>query len=171
MNGEERRKSIISKLKNSTLPISATALASLYSVTRQIIVADIALLRAAGFKISAKSRGYVLDENTDGILKRIAVKHGADKLLYELYTVVDNGGRIVDVIVEHPVYGKISAELDLSSRYDVDEFVAKVKKTGAHPLSDLTESIHVHTVAVKNEDMYQRILSRLKELDILVEAD
>ncbi len=171
MNGEERRNSIILKLQKSTSPISAGALASSYSVTRQIIVADIALLRAAGFRISAKNRGYVLDGKTDEILKRVAVKHGRDKLLDELYTIVDNGGKIVDVIVEHPIYGKISAELDLCSRYDVDEFISKVNETGANTLSILTEDLHVHTVAVKNEDVFKRILLRLTELGILVEAD
>ena len=171
MNGEERRIAILDKLSKTEREISAGKMATEFSVTRQIIVADIALLRAAGYPIVAKSRGYVLERVNDGFIKRIAVKHDTDKLFDELCAVIDNGGRVLDVIVEHSIYGKISAELDLSSRYDVNEFVAKVEKTGAHPLSDLTENIHVHTIAVKNDDMYQRILSRLKELNILIEAD
>ena len=83
MNGEERRKSIIDKLKQASQPISASALAAEYSVTRQIIVADIALLRAAGHSISAKNRGYVLDTNTSGLIKRIAVKHGKNEVKEE----------------------------------------------------------------------------------------
>jgi transcriptional regulator of NAD metabolism len=112
MNGEERRISILNKLKGASAPISASSLASEYYVTRQIIVADIALLRAAGHSISAKNRGYILDTNTNGLIKRIAVNHGKDEVTEELYAVVDNGGKVLDVIVEHLVYGKISVELN-----------------------------------------------------------
>ncbi|MBR7101813.1 MAG: transcription repressor NadR [Clostridia bacterium] len=171
MNGEERRDKILSRLYESNMPVSANALASEFSVTRQIIVADIALLRAAGASISAKSRGYVLDGKDNGIIKRIAVKHTERELSDELYTIVDNGGRIIDVIVEHSVYGKISAELNLSSRYDVDEFMKKVRSTGASPLSILTEGFHIHTISVRDEDMFFRIKKRLLELGILIESD
>ena len=171
MNGEERRNSIILKLRSSTSPVSASALASMYSVTRQIIVADIALLRAAGHSISAQSRGYTLDAANDGIQKRIAVKHGKDMLTKELYAIVDNGGKVLDVIVEHSIYGRISARLDLTSRYDVDRFIDKVVSTGANTLSMLTEDIHVHTLSVRDEDTYSRIIAQLKELNILIEAD
>lgn len=171
MNGEERRNKILSKLQECNVPVSANALASEFSVTRQIIVADIALLRAAGASISAKSRGYVLDGKDNGIIKRIAVKHTERELSDELYTIVDNGGRIIDVIVEHSVYGKISAELNLSSRYDVDEFIRKVNATGANPLSILTEGFHLHTINIKSEDAFQRIVSSLSKMNILIESD
>lgn len=171
MNGEERRNIILSRLQDSDAPISASALAAEFSVTRQIIVADIALLRASGVSISAKSRGYILDGKNNGLIKRIAVKHNGDKLCDELYAVVDNGGTVIDVIVEHSVYGKISAELNLSSRYEVDEFVNKVSSTGANPLSLLTQGFHLHTINVKTEDAYKRIISALSKMKILIEAD
>jgi len=171
MNGEERRNKILSKLQESSVPISASALASLFSVTRQIIVADIALLRASGISISAKSRGYVLDGKNDGIIKRIAVKHSEEELSSELYTIVDNGGLVIDVIVEHSVYGRISAELNLSSRYDVDEFIKKVSSTGASPLSLLTKGFHIHTISVRDEDAFKRISSQLSKMNILIESD
>ena len=169
MNGEERRKSIIDKLKQVSQPISASALAAEYSVTRQIIVADIALLRAAGHSISAKNRGYVLDTNTSGLIKRIAVKHGKNDVKEEFYAIVDNGGKVLDVIVEHSVYGKISAELNICSRYDTDEFVSKINETGASPLSILTEGLHIHTLCVPNEDAIYRIEKKLSELGVLIE--
>lgn len=171
MNSEERRNRILSRLNESSAPVSAGALASEFSVTRQIIVADIALLRASGESITAKSRGYVLERTYNGIIKRIAVKHTEKELLCELYTVVDNGATVIDVIVEHSVYGKISAELNLSSRYDVDEFVKKVNATGANPLSILTEGFHIHTINVKDEDAFYRITKKLSELGILIESD
>ena len=84
MNGEERRIAILDKLSKTEREISAGKMATEFSVTRQIIVADIALLRAAGYPIVAKSRGYVLERVNDGFIKRIAVKHDTDKLFDEL---------------------------------------------------------------------------------------
>ena len=140
-------------------------------VTRQIIVADIALLRAAGNPIVSDTRGYTLQKAGDLYRRRIAVKHTALELTDELYAVVDNGGTVVDVIVEHSVYGSISAALNLSSRYDVDVFVEKIGKTGASPLSYLTEGLHLHTVEVRDEAAFLRIVVRLEELGILLSAD
>ncbi len=172
MNSEQRRKKIISVLQTSDKPISATCFANEFSVTRQIIVADIALLRAGGYPIRAEHKGYVL-EKSDGqaMLKRIVVKHGKNEVRDELYAIVDNGGRVIDVIVEHSIYGKIVAELNLSSRYDVDRFVLRINETGAKPLSFLTEGLHIHTVAVKDEDSFQSIIQKLSDFHILVEYD
>ncbi len=169
MNGEERRLLIIDKLKEAAQPISASTLAAEYSVTRQIIVADIALLRAAGHSISAKNRGYILDSNNCGLIRRIAVKHGKDEVKDEFYAIVDNGGKVLDVIVEHSVYGKISVELNIASRYDADEFVNKITSTGANPLSLLTEGLHIHTLSVPDESRLERIVEKLSELNILIE--
>ena len=170
MNNEQRRIEIINRLQNSSEPISATCLANSFSVTRQIIVADIALLRAFGHSIRAEHKGYVLEKaNANEITKRIVVKHGKETVTDELYTIVDNGGRVIDVIVEHPIYDKISAELNLSSRYDVDSFIHKVNEQGAAPLSVLTEGLHIHTIAIKDIDAFDRIVKKLTDLNILVE--
>ena len=170
MNNEQRRIEILNTLKASNSAISANDFAKDYSVTRQIIVADIALLRAAGYPIRAEHRGYVLEkQESNETLKRIVVKHGADKVTEELYAVVDNGGRIVDVIVEHPVYGKISAELNLSSRYEVDLFVKKISDSGVAPLSQLTDGLHIHTISLRDASAFDRIVERLNELGVLVE--
>ena len=170
MNNEQRRIEILNKLQNSNEPVSATSLANAFSVTRQIIVADIALLRAFGHSIRAEHKGYVLEKaNGNELIKRIVVKHGNEAVTEELYAIVDNGGRVIDVIVEHPIYDKISAELNLSSRYDVDSFINKVNEQGATPLSVLTEGLHIHTIAVKDSDAFDRIVKTLTDLKILVE--
>ena len=170
MNSEERRKSIIARLESCEKPISATSLAGEYSVTRQIIVADIALLRASGHPIRAEHKGYVLDKVVaEGIIKRIVVQHEKENVREELYAIVDNGGKVLDVTVEHSVYGKISAELNLSSRYDIDIFVNKINATGANPLSLLTEGLHIHTVAAKDEAAFNVIIEKLKEINILID--
>jgi len=89
----------------------------------------------------------------------------------ELYAIVDNGAKVIDVIVEHSVYGKISAELNLSSRYDVDKFLQKISESDANPLSDLTEGLHVHTLSLKDAESFDRIVECLKDLQILVDFE
>lgn len=172
MNNEERRKNIIVRLNASENPISASALAKEYFVTRQIIVADIALLRASGYPIRAEHKGYVLDKaNASGIVKRIVVQHSKDEVQEELYAIVDNGGKVVDVIVEHSVYGQISAVLNQSSRYDVDNFIRQIDETKANPLSLLTEGLHIHTIIVKDEASFEAIVQKLTAMNILIEYD
>ena len=172
MNNEQRRKGILKKLKASNEAISANVFAEMFSVTRQIIVADIALLRASGYPIRAEHRGYVLEKvEKNDIVKRIVVKHGMEEVKNELYIIVDNGAKVVDVIVEHSVYGKLSAELNLSSRYDVDKFLQKVKEAEASSLSDLTEGLHIHTISLKDEESFGRIVEQLNELKILVDYE
>ncbi len=171
-NGEERRNLILARLRGAEKPISAIALAEECSVTRQIIVADIALLRAAGHTVRAEHRGYVLDEKDkpNGICKRIVVKHGKESVREEFYAIVDNGGKVLDVIVDHSVYGMISAKLDIATRYDADVFVSKIDETGANPLSALTEGLHVHTVRVADENAFERIVEKLTELKMYIES-
>lgn len=170
MNNEQRRIEILNELTSANSPISASEFAKEYSVTRQIIVADIALLRASGHPIRAEHKGYVLEKaDNDEMYKRIVVKHGADKTAEELYAVVDNGGKVIDVIIEHFIYGKISAELNLTSRYEVDKFIEKISSEGVTPLSLLTGGLHIHTIAVKDMEMFERIVKKLKGLKVLVE--
>ncbi len=170
MNSEERRSSILKRLEQSVEPISASVLAKEFFVTRQVIVADIALLRASGFSIIAESKGYVLQRVDNKSIKRIVVKHGKDKVLDELYAIVDNGGKILDVIVEHSVYGKISVELNVFSRYDAEEFVKKVDLAQATPLSILTEGVHIHTISVHDDKSFERIKEKLNAMGVLIET-
>ena len=171
MNAENRRKGIIEALENASVPVSAASLADIYGVTRQIIVADIALLRASGYGIRAEHKGYVLDKvDTSALTKKIAVKHDKESVCDEFYAIVDNGGRVLDVSVDHSVYGRISAELNVASRYDADKFVEKINLTGANPLSLLTYGLHIHTIAVENEESFLRIKDKLTELGIFIEA-
>ena len=171
MNAEQRRNLIIEKLEKMSAPVCATSLAEEFGVTRQIIVADIALLRAAGKAIRAEHRGYVLDKADASVLtKKIAVKHDKESVCDEFYAIVDNGGRVLDVSVDHSVYGRISAELNVVSRYDADKFVEKINLTGANPLSFLTHGLHIQTVAVENEESFERIKTKLTEMGIFIEA-
>lgn len=159
----DRKQKIIEEIKKSDKPISATKLASLLGVSRQIIVGDVALIRASGTNIIATPRGYVLDQQNIDHLYTIAVKHNQNELADELYTIVDMGGEIIDVIVEHAIYGQLTGKLHISSRYDVEQFLKKVNTYEAVPLSQLTDGIHLHTIQCQNIDTYNRIIQSLSE--------
>ena len=126
MHAEERRETILKLLRQSAQPVSASTLAGQLSVSRQIIVGDIALLRAGGADILATPRGYCLQNAAAaGLTRRVAVRHDEAGMEAELNTMVDNGCTVVDVIVEHPLYGQLTGPLQLSSRYDVAQFIAR----------------------------------------------
>ena len=169
MQAESRRQSIIRVLTGSAGPVSAGKLAGMFGVSRQIIVGDIALLRASGTDITATPRGYVLTRGTEGIIHRIPCRHRPEEMKEELQILVDNGCLIRDVIVEHPIYGQLVGQLDIATRYDVDEFIAKVSQSDAAPLSDLTGGIHLHTIFCPDEETYRRVLQKLRESGFLFE--
>ena len=169
MTAEQRRSRISARLHESHQPISATALARELGVSRQIIVGDIALLRAGGAEISATPRGYVLPRATDGITRTIACRHTLAQTGQELDILVDNGCTVLDVIVEHPVYGQLTGQLQISSRYDVEQFLARIRDSDAAPLSMLTGGLHLHTLCCPNEDAYTRACAALKAAGLLLD--
>jgi len=168
MDNHDRRNKILEKIQNSTSPVSASSLSKEMGVSRQIIVGDVALLRAEGNDILSTPRGYVAAPKEKNATKRIAVNHSAEETQTELYTLVDEGCTVEDVIVEHPIYGQLIGKLRISSRYDVDEFIRKSKEEKATPLSALTEGIHLHTVSANSEEQIDRAIDKLKELGILL---
>lgn len=171
MTSDKRREKIEEVLKNNTEPITATQLAKQFSVSRQVIVGDIALMRASGLKISATPRGYVLnlDSETSDTIFTVACRHVQDNMATELFVIVDNGGTIMDVTVEHPVYGEISGELRISTRYEANIFLEKIKNYEAQPLMMLTGGIHLHKIKCKDEQIKKRIIKELKKENIIFE--
>ena len=170
MDAAQRREQIQQILRESRDPVSAASMASQVHVSRQIIVGDIALLRAGGMDIQATPRGYILqaqDSKVEGNRYTIACRHGKDTLREELYIVVDNGGGLLDVTVEHPVYGQITGKLHIFSRFDADNFMEKLSANRASILCDITDNLHLHTLICRSEADYQRILERLDEKGIL----
>jgi transcriptional regulator of NAD metabolism len=167
MNAEERRRAITDILVTSDTPVSATALARRFSVSRQIIVGDIALLRAAGADISATPRGYMIPASHDGLIRTVACNHDRSATEEELNIIVDNGCTVLDVVVEHPLYGQLTGQLQLSSRYDVSQFILRLSSGNALPLSALTDGIHLHTIRCPDENAYHRVTNALEEAGIL----
>ncbi len=170
MRAEERRRAILKYLRKSSRPVSAGFLAERFSVSRQAVVGDVALLRASGADISATPRGYVILKADQGLLRRIACRHDAAGMEAELCAVVDQGCSVLDVIVEHPIYGQLTGPLQLSSRYDVGQFLARCAGEGARPLSDLTGGIHLHTLSCPDEDAFSRVREVLRDLGVLLEG-
>ena len=133
-----------------------------FAVSRQIIVGDIALLRAGGVDIAATPRGYVLPRESAALIRTVACVHDREGMARELEIMVDNGCQVVDVVVEHPIYGQLTGQLHLSSRYDVQEFSRSISESSAKPLSDLTGGIHLHTLRCPSEAAFQRVRSALE---------
>lgn len=167
MNAAQRRSHILQMLHASDRPISATVLANRLQVSRQIIVGDVALLRAAGADITATPRGYVILPRA-GVIRQVAVRHRPDQMEQELNTIVDHGCTVLDVMVEHPLYGQLTGRLDLSSRYEVSEFIRKVSDSRSHLLSALTDGIHLHTLSCPDEDAWTRVLDALRQEGFLL---
>mgnify|MGYP005816864609 CR=1 FL=1 len=167
MDAQQRRQVIARRLADSSEPLSASLLARELSVSRQIIVGDIALLRAGGLDITATPRGYLLPRQPSGLICTLACRHAADQMEEELNAIVDQGCTVLDVIVEHPIYGQLTGPLRLSNRYEVSLFLSRCQEQSATPLSQLTEGIHLHTVLCPDEQAAERVRSVLSRAGIL----
>jgi len=168
MRSEERRAFILDTLRRSKEPVSAAALAALCGVSRQIIVGDVALLRSAGEDVAATPRGYVMQSVPAGIVRRVACRHTDAEMESELNAIVDQGCEVLDVVVEHPVYGQLTGALRLKSRYDVGQFLRRCAEADAKPLSELTEGIHLHTLACPDAAAFERARRALEALGFLL---
>lgn len=170
MKAKERRKKILKELENSNKYLKGTSIGEKYGVSRQVIVQDIAILKAEGNNIIATPQGYILNMSREiGLIKRIAVKHNSQNIDKELGIIVANKGRILDVTVEHNIYGDITGKLNIETEEEVDEFIEKVKKEPEKLLLNLTGGIHNHRIEVSSEKAYENILEELKKEKILVE--
>lgn len=160
----ERREKIIEAIRASEKPLSASALAAMFHVSRQIIVGDVALLRARGIDIVATPRGYMLEEKAHPLEKKIAVVHGRAQLQEELYTIVDYGCTAVDVIVEHPIYG---SWWDSCTCLPAMMSIVSESIRASEPLSQLTHGVHLHTIRYPDENAFAQMKEALREKGIL----
>ena len=162
MKAEERRKELIKRLQGETGPLSASRLAQEFGVSRQVIVQDVAIIRASGVGITALSKGYVLDRV--GAARRVFKLHHSDEdVEKELNLIVDAGGTVLDVFVFHKVYGTVRAELGISSRLHVKQFLQDIAKGKSSLLKNVTAGYHYHTVSADSEETLDIIEQRLCE--------
>ncbi|WP_461371323.1 3H domain-containing protein [Candidatus Darwinibacter acetoxidans] len=173
MRQEERRSRIMAFLAEVDRPVTGSALSSMFGVTRQVIVRDVAVLRAQGEEIIATPQGYLLPKAVPSRAhrSRVAVRHGADRdsLAQELNLIVDLGGTVVDVSVEHPLYGELTASLQLCSGQDVRRFVEKMEELQGEPLLVLTDGYHLHTIEAPSLEVMDQIRAALRKVGYLVE--
>lgn len=172
--GDERRAEITALLKQAEKPVSGSFLAQKMKVSRQVIVQDIALLRASNRNIIATNKGYLYASGTGktGVFRRtFLVSHDDSGMEEELQLIVDDGGRLLDVVVDHEIYGQITVDLLLENRRDVQEFLEKIRSGIARPLSVLTNGKHYHTVEADREEILDRIEQQLREKNYLISPE
>lgn len=167
MDGQKRRAEILTYLAKATEAISASKLAAHFGVSRQIIVGDVALLRASGAQIIATARGYKQNHNQAGYQTKIVVQHTKEQTRQELETIVALGGEVVDVIVEHELYGEMVGNLYIKNQQDVDEFIKKYENSQAELLLQLTNGIHLHTIICQKPTDIEKIRQALSQQGIL----
>ena len=163
----DRRTAILSKLESSRTPISATKLGDWLGVTRQVIVKDVALLRAEGIPILSTNRGYILNRPIQLPRREFWVRHDYLATKTELEIIVEHGGRILDVKIDHPQYGEISADLNVVSPKSMKSFLESFERH--QRLSRLTDGYHKHTVEADNEETLDAIEAALGEHGFLSE--
>lgn len=168
MNSIERRDCIIKLLLESKEPLKGSTIAKKYSVTRQVIVRDIAILRAKGKNIIATPDGYIINANQNKTKAIIAVTHTEENMFDELSIVIKYGGTIEDVIVEHPLYGEIKGMLMIKNYNELNKFIQRYKEQRAKLLSALTNGVHLHTIAAESQDDINLIISELKKHSFIV---
>lgn len=159
---EKRKKLIMEQLQNNQKPLDAEYFSQLLGVSQQVVVGDIALLRASGSKVIATPGGYLLDPS-DKDTYLIPCQHKAEDMEDEIRTIVSYGCGVVDVIVEHSLYGQISGSLHLYDQQDVDVFLRKMQSSQAQPLSQITNNVHLHHIKAPSLERFHQLENALKE--------
>lgn len=170
--GEQRRSWILELLKHGSGPLTGSELARKASVSRQVIVQDIALLKARNEPIIPTSQGYIYHRLTDvsstQVEQIMACQHDAKQTEAELLLMVDYGLSVKNVIVEHALYGEITAQLHIRTRKDVEAFIQKMHSSGAAYLFELTDGVHLHTLSAPSQQMMDEGIAALRDAGFLV---
>ncbi|PSL35125.1 hypothetical protein B0H99_10827 [Planomicrobium soli] len=169
--GDDRRQILLQKIKTSSAPLTGSELAAFANVSRQVIVSDMTLLKAKGEPIIATSQGYLYlsDRATEEISQIIACKHTKEDTERELNVLVNAGVTVKDVVVEHPVYGELTAGIHVSNEQEVERFMQRVRDTGASYLLELTGGYHLHTITAPNAAAIERAVKAMREHGFLLE--
>lgn len=167
MNVTDRRDGIIKILNDSTEPVSAKKLAEKFNVSRQIIVQDMTVIRALGVDVIPTNRGYVI-QKSEVCSREFKVRHDSERVREELEIIADCGGKVTNVSISHRVYGRISAQMSISSRQDVSEYIARLESSRSDILGQATSGYHYHMVEAASEERLDLIEKRLEEAGFLV---
>ena len=162
MDGQARRQNLIEIIQKSDKPVSGTSLAEKLNVSRQVVVTDIALIRANGIEITSTNRGYVIS-NKNKYKRIIKSRHTDEQILDELFTIVDNGGVAENIIINHRYYNRLEAPLNVSSRREAKEFMEAIVSGKSRSLSSATSGYHYHIISADDEETLDVIEEELKE--------
>ena len=177
---EARRASLLDALRSANAPVSGGQLVNTLSVSRQIIVQDIALLREAGANIVATTKGYVLADTaqtstqsttqttTQNAAKQPAMRldepartfklhHEVEQTREELQTIIALGGRVHNVSISHRAYGRITAPLEIADQADIERFINDIESGKSSPLSTATSGYHYHLVSAPSNEALEVI--------------
>lgn len=166
MTGEERRQALVNILSGTDKPLNGTELAKQLDVSRQVIVTDIALIRANGTEIMSTNRGYIIRETVSP--KRVfKVIHSDEDVEKEMNAIVDLGGCIEDVFIYHKVYGRVQAPMNIKNRRDVKKYLESIREGRSSYLKNAASGYHYHTISADSEEVLDDILTELKELGFL----
>jgi uncharacterized protein len=169
--GGERRVALLEALRLTPAPVTGSDLSTKLGVSRQAIVNDIAILRASGEPIIGGPRGYQLAVSTADAwpVAVLACRHDCDRSRRELEILVAHELTVIDVVVEHQLYGEVRANLLIYSKADVDRYMNKLDSERAQPLSALTGGVHLHHVGVPSTDKLEAAKRELAAEGFLLE--
>ena len=167
-NGRERREQILQILKNSKEPVAGTELANQLDVSRQVIVQDMALIRANGVEVFSTNRGYLIHMPKQ-VSRVFKVIHTNEQVEEELNLIVDLGARVEDVFVYHKVYNVVKVKMDIKSRRDVSKYMEGITCGKSTNLMNLTSNYHYHTVVADDEQTLDLIQEELKRKGFLAQ--
>lgn len=167
MDRMQRTKYVMHRLATVGGPVKGSTLAEECRVTRQVIVSDIARLRILGKKIISTPRGYQLVMPERATFKELLqCHHGMERMLEELYTIVDLGGVVVNVSVEHECYGYLKLDVNVGSREEADQFVAHMRDVRATFMTGLRDGLHQYCIEGKSKKKIFKIRQELAALDM-----
>ena len=165
--GSSKKVFMINGCKIKSIKISGTKLAEICQVSRQVIVQDVALIRASGYDILSTNRGYIIQEQKS-FQRTFKVQHTEEQVEEEMNGIVDLGGKLLNVRVNHKVYGRMEAELNVGSRRKVNEFMEDIRKGKSSPLMKITSNYHYHLVEAESEEILDEIEAMLDAKGILI---
>ena len=99
--------------------------------------------------------------------REFKVRHGQEHAAEELNLIVDCGGRVKNISISHRVYGRVTAEMDIRSRQDVNEFVQAINSSHSSVLSSATSGYHYHLIEASSQARLDLIGEQLKKAGFL----
>ena len=163
MDEQERREELIRVLTEAKDPLSSGELSKLFDVSKQTIVQDITALKASNKRILSTAKGYIIYKNEGRkAFRTFVVKHTSSQMEDELISIVDLGGKVINVGVSHPLFGEFLYDIDVFVPRDVTEHCELFVDPHVKPLLEITGGMHYHKIEADSESSLNSIEAMLK---------